>query len=86
MNGAPEAEKTLRSSRTLGLFLSVRCYRHAGPNGPEEPGACLREGSAAYRAAAVGCVTVAAICPRPSRAGRRRAFLFPLGPSGPICL
>ena len=39
---APEAEKRLRSVRTLGLFLSIRCYRHAGPYGPEEPGACRR--------------------------------------------
>ena len=39
--GAPEVKKRLRSSRTLGLFLSVRCYRHAGPNGPEELGGCL---------------------------------------------
>ena len=31
-----EAEKRLRSSRTLGRFMSVRCYRHAGPYGPED--------------------------------------------------
>ena len=36
MNGASEAEKRLRSLRTLGLFMSVRGYRHLGPYGPED--------------------------------------------------
>ena len=41
ISGAPEAEKRLRSLRTLGIFISIRCYRHAGPKGPEELGGCL---------------------------------------------
>ena len=31
MNVALEAKKRLRSLRTLGRFMSIRCYRHAGP-------------------------------------------------------
>ena len=36
ISGASEAEKRLRSSRTLGLFKAVRCYRHLGPHGPKD--------------------------------------------------
>ena len=41
MNGAFEAKKRLRSLRTLGRFMSIRCYRYLGPYGPEELGGCL---------------------------------------------
>ena len=38
---ASEGKQRLRSLRTLGLFLSIRCYRHLGPYGPEELGGYL---------------------------------------------
>ena len=77
MNVASEGKQRLRSSRTLGLFMSVRCYRHLGPYGPEDtffsPPTAARDRPSRY-GEGTGCAAAA-----------RTIFsrVLSLGPSGP---
>ena len=97
MNGTPEPKKRLRSLRTLGRFMSIRGYRHAGPMDlktrffADNAG----EGQALALRLARGFVLVnrsAGACPpqRSTSVLPLREPFFPrvasLGPSGPTCL